>query len=365
MKRPGVLHLVWTLHLAGAERVAQAVLSSCRAAGFEPHVCALSPSDPSHRNDWERKGIRVSEIWKRPGIDLLLPFRLRKLLRDARISILHTHNAVGAFYGGISAGADVLKVHTEHSNIAREKRMLRRFTAWQLRSASVVADSQKVAVMLKRRDGFPKEKIRLIYNGVATEFGGIMDRNAAKSSLGIPASARVVGTVGNLRPVKDQMALLSAFGSLAKEDSDLFLVIVGEGEMRSALEAEARRVGLEGRVKLPGYRSDAPRLFSAFDLFVLSSKSEGLPLALLEAMAAGRPCVATAVGGIPEVITDGENGRLVPPESPVGFARVMRQLLADPENAGRMGERGRWTVAERFSEKQMVEKYLELYRELS
>ncbi len=363
MEPPKILHLIWTFRMAGAERIAQTILERCAREGWEAHACALAPSDSAAREGWTARGIRVHEAIKGTGLDFTLPFRLRKLFSQEQISILHTHNAVSGFYGSWALGQGMRHVHTEHSNIPRNRKLLNFVRARQLRSAALVAVSRKVAVTLSRSGGIPESRIRVIYNGVPAILRTRDGREQALRELGIPLDSTIVGTLGNLRAVKDHHLLLTAFAQIARERNNAHLLIVGEGDERKSLESRIRQLGLEGRVSLPGHRSDIGAVLNALDVFVLSSRSEGLPVSLLEAMACGLPCVSTAVGGIPEITQEGENGLLVPAGSPEALARGILRLLNDPAEATRLGERAQETVHRRFDETRMVNEYLDIYRE--
>ena len=167
-------------------------------------------------------------------------------------------------------------------------------------------------------------------------------------------------TVGRLQAPKDAITLVRALAAV--HGSPFETVVVGDGPDRPAVEEEVRRLGLERAVELVGERDDVPELLATADLFVLSSRSEGLPLSILEAMAAGLPVVASRVGGIPEVVVDGETGLLVPPGDPQRLADAVERLLADPSLRRRLGEAGRRRVAEHFDLASVQRAHLDLYR---
>ncbi|MFH1017338.1 MAG: glycosyltransferase [Pseudomonadota bacterium] len=364
MSSPRILHLIWTFNPGGAERIAQAILERCVREGWEAHACALAASEPAAKEEWSARGIRIHEVLKRSGLDFTLPFRLWRLLSRERISLLHTHNAVCGLYGSLALQKGVRHVHTEHSNVERGRFFLRLVRAYQLRSAALVAVSRKVATTFSRSGGIPHSQIRVIYNGVRVVPRTENRSESLLAHLGIPQDAVVVGTIGNLRAVKDHVTLLSAFAPIARETGNAHLLIVGEGEERRRLEEKVLRLGLRGRVSLPGFRSDVEALLSAMDVFVLCSRSEGFPVALLEAMAMECPCIATAVGGVLEIIQSGENGLLVPAQAADALTRAIRLILSTPSEAERFRKRGRETVLEKFTEAKMFDEYLGLYREM-
>jgi glycosyltransferase involved in cell wall biosynthesis len=185
---------------------------------------------------------------------------------------------------------------------------------------------------------------------------------AAKQRLGVAAERPLVGTVGRLEPRKGTGTLLSAFAALRAEGRfDAALVVVGDGPLRAELAAEAARLGVAAHVQFLGDRADVEGVLAALDVFVLPSRTEGMSNALLEAMATARPVVATAVGGTPEVVSDGQTGLLVPADAPAAMATAIRRLLADHDLAGRLGAAARQTVEARYGAKSMVRRLEAVY----
>jgi glycosyltransferase involved in cell wall biosynthesis len=224
----------------------------------------------------------------------------------------------------------------------------------------VVAVSERVAdssVAL----GVPRARVTVIPNGVDVERFAA-DGNRAPD-LGLRPGVPVIGSVGCLAPRKDQRMLLDALARLASEGRDFEVLLIGDGSERAALETHARGLGLEPRVHFLGERPDVERLLPRMDVFVLSSREEGIPNALLEAMAAGRPAVATAVGGTPEVLEDGRTGWLVPSGDAAALAAVLTRVLADPAEAVRRAQAARADILERRSIDAMVRRHERFYRD--
>jgi len=196
-----------------------------------------------------------------------------------------------------------------------------------------------------------REKTLIIGNGVDAErFRSLPDRAAARREAGLPEDGYVIGTIGRLHPVKGHGDLLAALARLAQANgAPPHLVIAGPApeEEKARLLERARAEGVEHLLHLLGHREDVPDLLAAMDVFTLPSLSEGMPNALLEAMAAGKPVVATRVGGSAELVSDGETGLLVPPGAPEALAEVLAGLRADPARAARLGEAARAAVAPR------------------
>ena len=231
------------------------------------------------------------------------------------------------------------------------------------RCGRVVAVSRAVADVLGR-GGVDPGRVRLVYEGVPDRPPQPGGRDAL-AGLGVPADALVVGNVAALTDHKDHRTLLAAAALVAAREPRAWFVIVGDGELRGALEADVQARGLQGRVRFAGFRGDLDRLIPAFDVFCLSSKMEGLGTSLLDAMCFARPVVATAAGGIPEAVEDGITGRVAPPGDAPALADALAVTLADPGLRARYGAAGRARFEETFSADRMVDGTLAVYGEVA
>jgi glycosyltransferase involved in cell wall biosynthesis len=195
----------------------------------------------------------------------------------------------------------------------------------------------------------PSDRVRVIYNGIDLRpHDEARDGPALRRELGCPVNACVILSIARLVAEKDHATLLTAFRRVAERDERLHLWIAGDGPLGATLAAQAQRLGLESRVLFLGFRADVPRLLAGADLLAIASQREGLPNVALEAMAARRAVVATAVAGTPELVQDGETGLLVPPGAPEALAGALGALIADPVRRRQMGERGRRRVEQWF-----------------
>jgi glycosyltransferase involved in cell wall biosynthesis len=288
--------------------------------------------------------------------------RLIGVARRFRPDVIH-----GYLYGpnlfavlaGKWCGVPVVAVAKRNVDAFETPRQIR-VHRWVHRHAThVTAVSEKVADTVVAM-GVPRERITVIPNGVDTArfAAGTPDRE----SLGASNGETVIGSVGCLAARKDYGTLLDALAMLASKGRPFHAALIGDGPERAALEARADRLGLKGRLTFLGERPDVERLLPGMDVFVLSSREEGIPNALLEAMAAGRASVATAVGGTPEVLEDGVTGWLVPPANPAALAAALEQTLAQPDEARRRGAAARRATEERMSIDAMVRRHEEFYR---
>jgi glycosyltransferase involved in cell wall biosynthesis/peptidoglycan/xylan/chitin deacetylase (PgdA/CDA1 family) len=352
-----VLHLIWALDLGGAERQVVEIVRGLDRARFEPTVGCLV-----RKGRWgdllEREGIPVVEFAKQPRFDPGLIVRLRRFLRAQRFDIVHTHAFTAATWGRLAAalaGTPVVIAH-EHSAFSlesRTRRLVDRLLTPLTHRWIVVSES--LARDLANAEKLPTSRLSIVRNGIRfTEAPRSAPDAAARTALaGWPASA-LIGTVGRFERRKGLDVLVDAFALLARARPGVGLALVGEGPLQGELERQVRTLGLSGRARLCGRRDDVAEVLSALDVFVLPSHAEGLSIALLEAGAAGRPVVATSVGGNGEVVRDGHTGLLVPPGDAAALADAVGRLLDDGAAARRMGQRVAAEVRDRFAAGEMV-----------
>ena len=316
-------------------------------------------------------GVEVVVVGKRPGLDAAALLRLTGLLRRIRPDIVHSRNwgALDAVPAARLARVRAV-VHGEHGReIAdpqgldpRRNRIRRWLAPFVDRYVTVSFDLGR---WLAATVGIAERKIVTIHNGVDTRRFGDGDRMAGRAVLGVEGDTVVVGTVGRLDPVKDQIGLLDAYAQLRENGVRHRLVLVGDGPCRADLEARAARPDLRGHVRILGERGDVPRLLAGFDLFVLPSIAEGISNTVLEAMASGLPLVATRTGGNPELVEDGVTGRLVPVGDRSALAAALGAYLADPHVRALHGKAGRQRAIDEFSLERMADRHRRLYAELA
>ncbi len=311
-------------------------------------------------------GYYLRDLGKQEGFDLGLVRRLRRLLQAENIDIVHTHNFSAWLYAVLATlGLKRVKiVHTEHSFVEGNKRrryLAERFCA-QL-TGHTVAVSQDVKQKMVEQCGIRPSRIEVVTNGIDTErFAPSRTlRDSARSSLGLSETQFLIGTVGRLVPVKDHACLIRAFADLHLTDPETRLLLVGDGPEMGALVRDIEQAGLNDSVILAGDRRDVPALLAALDLYVVSSLSEGFSISILEAMSCGLALVATEVGGNAEIISEDENGLLVPPADPTSLSAAMLKLLRDNRLRNEIGARNRQKIEQGFSMQTMLDRYLEFY----
>jgi glycosyltransferase involved in cell wall biosynthesis len=311
----------------------------------------------SHAAGLEAVGLRMRGAW-----DLGAVWALRRLIRREHVSIVHTHSSVDGWVGGLAArAAGVPVVRTRHVSI----RIRRRWNPVYRWLADRVITSGEAIRSLVIEAGVDPGRVVAIPAGVDLgEFtGGPGGGHAMRESLGL--ARPVIGSVAMFRGSKGHAHLLDAFATVHARHPAARLLLVGDGIRRPWVEGLAKDRGLGEAVVFTGFRTDVPELLRAMDCFVLAStRTEGVPQSLLQAFAAGVPVVASAIGGIPEVVKDGETGILVQPEDAVALARAIELILSDRSGAATRARGARRLVEERFSHSAAVSRLLALYDEV-
>jgi glycosyltransferase involved in cell wall biosynthesis len=360
-----IIQLVIGGEIAGGQLVALQLARGARDRG--DLVSFVSPAHGPFAARAREEGFAVDfvDLGRTYRIDGVL--RLARLLRRERADVLHTHTLAAANALARIAGRLARVPVVSHLHIANHFRPATRALLANLDNATARFAAALVAVSEDTRrayedQGYPR-RIRVVYNGVNATTA---DANGLREELSIPADVPLVAEVGRLCDVKGQRELIDAIALLPGARA----VLVGAdlelgGAYERALRDHADQLGVTDRVVFAGYRDDAARVVAAADVLALPSWTEGLPLVVLEAMALGRPVVATAVGGTPELVADGETGLLVPPRDVAALTAALKRVLDDEALRRRLGEAGRRRVAERFSSEAMTRDVLAVYDEVT
>lgn len=342
--KPKILFFIWALEVGGAERFLVKLVPRIPRDRFEVGVICLTRKGV-WAGELEERGIPVRSLDKRVGLDLGILFRLVALLRRERPELVNTHLWTADVWARLAAIlAGVPRIVVTEQNVDVWKRWYHRWIdrLLFLGTDRVVCVSEQVKTFY-RRLGVPESKLRVIPNAI--------DLAPFDTPRPPPQDAApfVFTCAARLHPQKAHGVLLDAVGLLVGGGERNFKVLLaGEGPLGPDLQARVRTAGLEPWVEFLGVRQDVPGLFRESDAFVLPSLYEGLPLAVLEAMAARLPVVATRVGGIPDLIQDGTHGLLVPPGDACALADAMGRLLRDRAAARAMGGAGRARVAREY-----------------
>ncbi len=366
-ERIRVVYLTHTLGVGGAEELILNLVSRLPRHRYEPFVCCFENPPGPMGAEMTAHGVDVTPLGIVPGFRR--PFAIGKIvsyLRRIRPHVVHTFMLPASVYGRAAAIlARVPVVIGTEVNIY-ERKQRHHIIAERLlasRTDCIVASAEAVKTAYVQQLGIPSDAVRVIYNAVNWD---TLQTTAApcdvRAELGIPADRVVVGVIATLQDKKGHRVLLDALARTPGLEQ-VWLMLIGDGPLRSALEAAAVDLGIRDRVTFCGTRRDLGNMLSAMDVFALPSLWEGLPLALILAMGAGRPVVATRLAGIPEVVTDGQTGLLVPPGEVAAIGSSLARLCADREERGRMGAAARAAVVDRFGADVYVKSVTDLYDE--
>jgi glycosyltransferase involved in cell wall biosynthesis len=368
--RPVICQLVHNLNVGGAEILARRFAEQARDEFDFVFACLDSPG--AMATELADAGYRIEALGRRPGFDWGCARRLLNVCRKHRVQLVHAHQYAPFFYASLArlvSWRTFPIVFTEHGRDYPDYRRPKRVWANRLllrSSDRVIAVGECVRQALVDNEGLPANHVQVVYNGidVAAYDDCDFDRAQVRRSLDLAAGDIAIIQVARCNPLKDHSTAIRALACLAASHPHVRLLVVGDGEQRGKIESIIAELGLAHRVRMLGTRRDVAQLLAAADIFLLSSISEGVPLTLLEAMAAGLPCVSTAVGGTPEVILDGQTGLLARAGDPADVAQKLRTLIDNAELRHSLGAAGRLRSQECFSDADMHLAYRKIYRQL-
>lgn len=361
-------HVIQNLNYGGMERVLHRLAQSLPARGFEVHILVLEYL--GHFASGLGREITLHEVPRMPWYSLLYPSQLASVLRRINPDIVHSHSGVWLKASRATRLARVAHmVHTDHGRPAVVPVIDGLTDNWASRETDlVIAVSDALGTLLREKVVHDGGKVRVITNGMDVRPALTpLQRAAIRADLGLSLSAPVIGSIGRLEPIKNYQMALRAFARLMAvgwPTDPPVLLIAGDGSERSSLEALAAELGVAPHARFLGWRPDAAELCGAFDLFTLSSRSEGTSISLLEAMGSGVCPTVTDVGGNRAVLGPELEALLVPDDDDAAMASTWHRLLSDPAYRNELGVASRHRVEARFSLTRMVEEHVSLYHEL-
>lgn len=365
-KKHNIMHLVLNLNIGGLEWVVINLLKRLDKDRFSPSAACLLDGG-TLVNEVKKLGFELDILNKPDKLDFSAFLRLAKILKEKKIDLIHTHNTGAYIYGGIAAkiaGVNAL-VHTEHGRCFPDKKRL----MWteKILSAfthSIIAVSEDLKEKLVEFEKIDPRKISVIPNGIDVDLFKPTERQSVeqkKEELGLDKDIFIVGTVGRLDPIKDHRNLIEAFKIAEKYMPAAKLLIAGDGPLMDSLKLKVESLKLQEKVKFLGERNDIVELLNVFDLFVLPSKSEGVSLTLLEAMAARKPIIATDVAGNKEILEHGKDGYLVPACSTEKLSEAILYLAKNPAMAFKLRNAAYVKVRQKYSLENMISRYQDIY----
>ncbi len=359
-----VLHVIEDLENGGAERVLINLARGLDKQKFEAAVCCLTRKGRM-ASELEANGIPVYVMHKRPGLDLALVWRLARLLRKLEIDIVHCHVFTANLWGrlaAILARVPVMITHEHSSFTVDDARRLRLERLLMRRTTRAISVSEELRQRLITHGRLPAAKIVTIHNGLKFSTANEAQKcERLRREYRLERFEFLIGTVGRLESRKNYPLLLEAFAQVQAQYPQTGLLFVGAGPEEERLKQRTHALGLEAHVVFAGYHSDVAGWLRLMNVFCSSSQTEGISMAILEALAAGVPVVATRVGGNPEIIPAREFGLLVPSNDTTALAQALVEIVQRPTAAQQMAQRGQERVLQHFSEARMLESVEELY----
>ncbi len=367
-----VLHVIDSGGLYGAEMMLLHLAKAQITLGIAPVICSIGDPHIAHKElegAAGALGIPVHRVRMRRGMNFAGALGILQYAKRHGFDVLHSHGYKGNILFGLVPAyvRNIPLVSTLHGWTAtggeRALRLYERIDQASLRFHDAVVAVSAQMLEDRRIANVVRRRITVISNGIpAVADAGTLEADGAGDLVEFRKGAFTIGAIGRLSPEKAYHHLLEAMAILCSEGRNIRLVIIGEGPERARLEAQAVRLGLQDSVRLAGYRRRAERYLNLFDVFVISSLTEGLPVSLLEAARAKTPIVATSVGAIPGVFQDGLGAHLVQPSEPRLLARAIVKVMEDPGRASAMADFAYRVFAASYTSGRMAEEYLSVYR---
>ena len=357
------LHIDTARTWRGGQNQVLVTVLGMRAAGHRAMLVAHASGELRRRAE---EGLDLLPLAPRTEMDLSAAWRLSRAIKQLRPDVIHAHDPHAVAMASIALS---MSTQPKRAPLVAARRVDFRLkgnalSRWKYDQVDRFICASEAIRKLLLADGVAPARTVTVHEGV--DLGRVAAAPAAQlhEELWLPHGSPVIGNVAALVPHKGQRQLVEAAALVVKEVPDARFVVAGEGELRPTLEHLIKHLNLEKHVLLLGFRPDVLSLHKAFDIFVMSSITEGLGTSLLDAMACGRPVVATTAGGIPEVVEDGKTGILVPPRDHHAMAAAIIKLLTDEKLRGRMGSAGLSRVNARFSAERMVADTLPVYEQV-
>ena len=361
-----VMHLTYDMGIGGTEQVIKNLIEGSSRNRFDMTIYCIEEPIGAFGEMLLQNGTEITSRQRQAGFDRQLVRALRRHIQRNAIDILHCHQYTPWAYGALAAAGLKCKViFTEHGRFYPDR------SSWKRRLVNpllvglthrITAISQATKQALTDYEFISADRIEVIYNGIHPLQVEPSDIAHTRSEMGIEDSTQVIGTIARMDPIKNHVMMLNAFANVLEQHPDCRLVIVGDGEERQNLENRVRELNLKNQVSFAGYIRNPGRYLACMNIFLLSSLSEGTSMTLLEAMSLSKPCIVTNAGGNPEIVIDGETGRVTENDDEVGFACAINQLLDNPEMTETLGRQARQRFDDKFVAKSMCEQYANVYR---
>lgn len=354
-----VIQVIPAFRLAGAEVMCENLCVALKNAGVDVIAVSLYSENTAITDRLDKKGVRIEYLDKKPGFDASVIIKLVHLFKKEKPDVVHTHIYASKYALPAAAIAGVKKkIHTVHSMAQKEQGSTgRKINSFMYEHCNVtpVALSNEVRRSIQQVYGLPEKRIPAIYNGID------LSKCAPKETYNISESYTFLH-IGRFMEVKNHETLIRAFAKIAAAHENVKLQLIGDGELRPQMEELVKSLKIKNKVDFLGLQANVYPFLHDADTFCLPSKYEGIPMTLIEAMGTGLPIISSAVGGIPDMLTDEQNALLVPPDVE-GIAHGMEQLYSDRVLRKRLGMAAE-KRSEDFSSETMAMKYINVYKAL-
>lgn len=374
-RRLRILQIVDGFRMGGAENKLWELIERLDTGKYEIVLANVGPSGPL-QSQFEKLGVEMFHFPRRFSFDPLPLFQLRRLIRRRQIDVIQTTllwaDIIGGFAAWLSGVPAMISWETvTHKGDPYHNNLQRRLGyEWAMKHCDlIIAVSREVGDSVQQQRRIPPQKIRVIHYGVDLQKFFPRDEKAIQSKrreLGVSTQDLLIAIVARLEPLKGHRYFIEAFAPVVKQFPQVQAIFTGDGSLRRELEQQAQQLGLDNHIKFLGVRQDVSEILSAADLLVLPALGgEGLPNVLLEGMACAKPVIATHVGGVPELVREGENGYVVPPADVLALQKALAHALADRERLNRMAAAARRIVENEFSLRLQVSRFEEIFDRLA
>ncbi|MDP5134044.1 MAG: glycosyltransferase family 4 protein [Paraglaciecola sp.] len=362
------MHLTYDMRIGGTEMVIKNIVEGCDTTKFTMSIfCIEKPLGP-WGIELQESGLAIDGCERQPGFDRSLIEAIRKHLKKSDIDIIHCHQYTPWVYGVLAAvGLKTKVVFTEHGRFYPDSSSWKRklLNPWLCRITDrITAISQATKQALVDFENIPEKRIDVIYNGIKPPRVVPRKTLELKEKLRLSSETKIIGTIARLDPIKNHHMMLNAFAQVLITHPNITLLVVGDGEERINIEKQINSLGIKDNVIMTGYDPQPQHYLDLMDIFLLPSFSEGTSMTLLEAMALGKPCIVTDVGGNPEVIKHHNNGLVVKTNDAEALSEAIKQLISDSKTAEKMGFVGQKRYASTFSDSVMNTTFSNLYTNL-
>ncbi len=363
-----IAHVTYDMNIGGAEQVIYNLIENADQSKYDLSVLCLERSIGPFGIRLKEKGYDVVAFNRKPGFDISLVNQMHNYLINHNIDILHCHQYTPYIYGLFASFFTRAKIiFTEHGRFHPDKRKFKRVLLnpiLNIFTDYVTAISSATRHAVIEFENFPRNKVRVVYNSIdPTLYMSPADENL-RGSLGISLKDYVLGSVARLDTIKNHKMMIKALERVRRVSPDTCLIIVGDGPEMEDLKSFTASLGLSSKVIFTGFKEDIHNYMKIFDIFLLTSFSEGTAMTLLEAMASSIPCIATEVGGNPEIVNDAETGFIVPNDDEKALSEKILVLLRNQALQKNMGLAGRKRFEEKFTVDKMVTAYEAIYENL-